>query len=205
MLSNNRCLDFAEERYWNNIAITPFSVNERRTFITTYMQQYSKSLLPVQIESIIESEQCINPLFLKTMLDELRVFGSFENLDKKIQDYLVAKSIPQLFEIVFTRMEKDLGDQKHLLGIALALVFSSKDGLTEPILRSILEISMTDYSRLSIYLDHFLISRSGYLSFAHDHMRQGVEARYLGKYRNRRQQKYTYYQTMLDTYYAKQT
>lgn len=74
------------------------------------MQQAGKKLTPEQSELISNSAQCGSPLFLRTLLEELRVFGSFEQLEARILGYLAAKTIPDLFEKVFERLEKDFNN-----------------------------------------------------------------------------------------------
>jgi len=85
------------------------------------------------VRNIVAAHQCSNPLFLKTLLEELRIFGSFEELNKQIADYLKADSPPALFQKVFARLEADYQSQKagmptfiitffHLISYLLFLV-----------------------------------------------------------------------------------
>ena len=71
------------------------------------MIHYGKSLTSDQLQLIVNSKQCKNPLFLKTLLEELRVFGEFDHLDSKINYYLTADTPSKLFELVFERLESD--------------------------------------------------------------------------------------------------
>ena len=50
----------------------------------------------------------LNPLFLKTLVEELRMFGVPE-LSKRIDYYLESKTVDDLFERVLDRVEGDFG------------------------------------------------------------------------------------------------
>jgi len=45
------------------------------------MAQYGKTLTKGQLEKIVSALQCQNPLFLRTLMEEIRVFGIFEQQD----------------------------------------------------------------------------------------------------------------------------
>lgn len=48
---------------------------------------------PAQKKRIIREEQTSNPLYLRTLLEELRVFGIYQDLDKEIEQYLKAETL----------------------------------------------------------------------------------------------------------------
>jgi len=81
--------------------------SERRLMVFEYMKQYGKSLTAQQLETIVQAHQCQSPLFVRTLLEELRVFGVFEQLEQRIEHYLTANTPPALFELVFGRLEQD--------------------------------------------------------------------------------------------------
>jgi nephrocystin-3 len=122
------CLNVINKRKWRSLQIQPLSKPERTILISecapvrgmifpflffsfhspnTDMQQAGKKLTPEQTDLLATADQCGFPLFLRTLLEELRVFGSFEQLESKIANYLNAKTIPDLFDKVFERLEKD--------------------------------------------------------------------------------------------------
>ena len=55
--------------------------------------KYGKRLTNDQLKSLTETEQSGNPMFLKTLCDELRIFGEYYQLNQVIQDYLKAKYV----------------------------------------------------------------------------------------------------------------
>ncbi len=66
--------------------VWPFAEKQhRRALVDAYLDQYLKALDDNLIEELISVEGAANPLFLKIVLSELRVFGSFEQLGQKIR------------------------------------------------------------------------------------------------------------------------
>jgi len=116
---------------------------------------------------------------LKVPLSFRRVFGVFEQLDSKIKHYLSAQTPPYLFELSFARLESDFesGSNKGLVGNMLALLWVSRKGLSETELTEMLGVAAAVWAPLFIALSEAIVSKSGYLAFFHDYMRQAVESR----------------------------
>jgi hypothetical protein len=135
------------------------------------------------------SNACQNPLYLRTLLEEIRVFGSFEQLDAHIDRYLRAQSPPELFQLIFQRLEQDIttiitcsvfgGAKVTLVSAVLALTWVARRGLTEVELLEVLGITASQWAPLHLALEEALVSRSGFFTFFHDYMRQAVETRYI--------------------------
>lgn len=85
------------------LEVSPLSSsNEISDLIHTYLHQYLKALDDEQIKAIRENRAAANPLFLKVLLRELRVFGSYDQLSDQIDAY---GDTP---ESAFDRMLEDL-------------------------------------------------------------------------------------------------
>ena len=70
------------------LEVGPLSSKEEiLDLIHTYLQQYLKALDDEQIQAITENRASGNPLFLKILLRELRVFGSYDQLSAQINAY----------------------------------------------------------------------------------------------------------------------
>ncbi|KAL6063505.1 DUF4062 domain-containing protein [Balamuthia mandrillaris] len=198
------CLTATESRGWPTLRVQPLTKAERRVLIAEYMKQYAKTLTSQQIDLVMAAPQTTNPLFLRTLLEEIRVFGVFEELDRHIEHYLTAKDPPALFELVFSRVEADMQQQQNghstfdPVGDALALLWVSRRGLSENELVEALAISPSLWSRLHIAFEEALVDRSGMLTFFHDYMRQAVERRYL----KRTPQNYNKYRQRIVSYFS---
>ncbi len=175
-----RSLDALKKRNYQTITIQPFTSEERKKFIVEYLSRYSKKLSEPQTDHVASHKQTANPLYLRTLLEELRVFGIYEGLDNKIKDYLKAQTVDDLFEMILERLEADYGrEHKGLVKDVMAMLWASRRGLSEKEILGLLNIPQAVWSPLHNALEESLVSRSGLLTFFHDYLRKAVEDRYL--------------------------
>lgn len=67
--------------------VKPFGdLKDRRQLVNAYLAHFLKELESRHLEEIVALRGASNPLFLKVVLSELRVFGSFGSLAEKIHD-----------------------------------------------------------------------------------------------------------------------
>ena len=170
-------LDELQARGWPCHFVQPMDAARRSQLIQTYLQTYRKALSAEQTHKIASAPQCGNPLFLRTVLEELRIFGSFEQLDSRIADYTQAANPAELFGKVLTRMEHDY--DKTTVASVLSSIWAARRGLSETELLGITSISRLDISIFLLALDYHLARRGGLLNFFHDYLRQAVRQRYL--------------------------
>ena len=159
------------------VAVTPITLRERRRVLRTFLANYQKKLDRAHEDKIVKDKKSSSPLFLRTLLEELRLQGKHESLSRFITHYLAAKNIPDLFSRILERIEHDYGaDEVRTL---LTSIWAAPHGLSES---EIIASSNLDRATLSLLLhafDFHLIRVKGRLSFFHDHLRQAVESRYL--------------------------
>lgn len=185
-------LDELRRRGCRELAVQPLSEQERTSLISQYLGSFGKSLSEARTRSISSSPQCANPLFLRTLLDELRVWGEHDRLDEAIERYLAAETMDDLFEAVLARWEHDYErDRPGLVGDAMRLVWASRHGLQEPELLDLLgdgsgPLPQAFFSPFSIAASGAVSQRAGLMTFAHDYMRIAVEDRYLNEVDQRR-------------------
>eukprot|EP01129_Flabellula_baltica_P006565 TRINITY_DN2474_c0_g1_i10.p1 TRINITY_DN2474_c0_g1~~TRINITY_DN2474_c0_g1_i10.p1 ORF type:complete len:826 (-),score=181.24 TRINITY_DN2474_c0_g1_i10:1651-3783(-) len=175
-----KCLDAVKSKKWSIMEILPLAKNEREALATEYLEQLGKTLTDNQLDRIVSSKLCESPLFLRTLLDELKVFGTFEKLDATIDYYLESEDIPSLFNKVFIRLENDYQTEEYpkLVGDILSLLYVSRKGLTEYELLDILKVPNSLWSPLYLAMQEYLVDKSGYFTFFHDYMRSAVAYRY---------------------------
>ncbi|MBN1460183.1 MAG: DUF4062 domain-containing protein [Armatimonadetes bacterium] len=178
-------LDEMRRRGCRELEVQPLTEDERSLLISQYLGSFGKSLSAARTRSIGSSPRCASPLFLRTLLDELRVWGEHERLDEAIAQYLAAETIDDLFETVLARWERDYErDRPGLVGDAMRLVWASRHGVQEPELLDMLgdggdPLPQAYFSPFSIAAVGAVSERAGLLTFAHDYMRIAVEDRYL--------------------------
>jgi tetratricopeptide (TPR) repeat protein len=177
------------------IEVTAPDVERRKTLIVKYLDSFGKKLAPPQIDRIAggkENENPLvkNPLALCILLDELRMFGKYEELDTKINEYLGANSIPELFTLVLDRCEKTFNYGKgNFVQEALSLLYVAQRGLSETEICAFTGAKPLYRSQLFYGIASHLLVRSGMVTLSHRFIRDAVKNRYLpdgtavGKYR----------------------
>jgi tetratricopeptide (TPR) repeat protein len=180
-----RTLDEAHRRGWSSLKVAPLDAAERRHLIADYLAQAAHRLSDDRVNRIATAPQSANPLFLRTLLDELLVWGNHDTLDQAISLYLSADSVVALFELILQRFERDYErDRPHLVRDAFSLMWASRGGLAESELLDMLgsegqPLPGAHWSPLFLAAEQSLTSRSGLLGFSHDFLRQAVGRRYL--------------------------
>ena len=82
------------------------NTEDRRALVNQYLSLYLKELDDHHIQDIITSEGAGNPLFLKVLLSELRMFGSHEGLHERINGQF-GKTPQTAFTGMLERLEND--------------------------------------------------------------------------------------------------
>jgi hypothetical protein len=164
-------------RSWHLIEIKPLSAQERRLFIEQTLAGWGRKLLEQQASSIVESPLSGSPLFLRTVLDELRVSATHAGLQQRLDYYLAARDMPDLFQRMLERLEQDCG--KELVRSTLSLIWASRSGLEEVELLEMNRTSPLAWAVLRNALADALRDQVGKLDFGHDFLRKAVETRYL--------------------------
>jgi tetratricopeptide (TPR) repeat protein len=181
---SGRPLTVLRERGWPTLLVQPLGVEERTRLIRDHLGQAGKSLAPAQVRRIAAAEPCANPLYLRTLLEELRVYGDRETLDRRIDHYLAASTAEALYALILERYEQDYErDRPGLVREAFTLLWAARRGLAEAELLDLLgsdgaPLPSHDWSPL------FLAARPAFgrtelLGFAHQSFRDGVRRRYL--------------------------
>jgi tetratricopeptide (TPR) repeat protein len=172
------------KRNYPFLIVKPFDPKERKGLILNYLDQYRKRLPDPAVEKLIQAKNTENPLFLKTVLAELRIMGVHEELDKRIAYYLSAKNIESLYEKMLERMESDFDrSRKYLVRDCLFYLWCSRRGLSESELLDLLgttgkSLPRAYLSPFLLALEHLLLNTSGIITFAHDRLRIAVMNRY---------------------------
>ena len=156
-----------------DIRVRPLSREDRVGLCRRYLTLHHKHLSGPQLASVADSTACGSPLYLRILLEELRQFGNFEALDKKISECLSSRDVPALLAHVLGRIEMDVGGA--LVRSALCLVCAARRGLSEAELFACLGVaSHAEVSRVLLPLRAFLTESGGYLSPFHDTLRQVI-------------------------------
>lgn len=172
-------------RGWPAIQVTPLERGERATMIHEYLAQYAKQLPAELVNNVAAAPQTGNPLFLRLLLEELRLYGDHNTLRRRLDELLEAHDIPSLYRLILSRWEHDYQrDRPGLVAESMVLLWTARRGLSEAELRDLLgddtgPLPHAVWSPLYLAAKQTLANHDGIIDFAHDHARRAVEKRYL--------------------------
>ncbi|MDR2259046.1 MAG: DUF4062 domain-containing protein [Treponema sp.] len=163
------------------VPVSALNIERRKKLIKEYLEYFGKALDEDQTEKIAAHEMNANPFALCTLLDELRVFGVFEELNNEIDRYLRARDVSALFTLVLERLEKAFNYDKdsNYVKDALSLIYVSGNGLSQLDIQKLTFSSSRNWSRLFCGLAGHLMILHGYVNFSHGFIREAVKRQYL--------------------------
>ena len=138
-------LDALRERGWAEHDLPRATEAEVDAMVGEYFRIHGRHVdaegRPIQTplrRQLVTAAGCKNPLFLRTVLEELRQFGSFEQLPARVTQYLEATTPEELFLAVLRRWQEDFdgkeakGPNVALTRRALTHLWAAREGLSEP-------------------------------------------------------------------------
>ena len=166
-----------QKRKWPEVQVQLLNEQERREVARRFLGGYSKRLDKQQLRRVASHVKSANPLYLRTSLEELRVFGKYEELNERIDHYLDAEDLSSLFDRVLERIERDYGGE--LVTAVMRFLWGSRHGLSEEELGNLAGVEKAGLSQLIRALDYHLMRRDGLLTFFHNHLREAARKRYV--------------------------
>lgn len=183
--SDGRTLEELKRRNYRIRQVEELSCSEVRDIAVKFLGAYGKSLSSTLLEKLVENAQTRNPLYLRVVLEELRIHGEYTGLNDLLVGYLNARSIEALLDQVLSRYEKDYErDRPGLVRDAMSLLWGARRGLSEDELLDLLgkggeRLPAAYWSPLALASTFALTDHSGLLTLFHRHLRNAVEARYM--------------------------
>ena len=93
--------------YARIVRTRPFSsLKDRRALAEAYLSNYLKKLSDSQMDALVRSPGAENPLYLKIVLNELRVFGEYDTLKRHIEEDFGDTAL-SAFSAMLARLESD--------------------------------------------------------------------------------------------------
>ncbi len=165
-------------RGWEELVVEPLHDERvRQGIVIRYLGEFHKRISAEQVRRVTDNEKAISPLYLRVVAEELRLHGGHETLDAKIDQYVHATDLLDVFDLVLERIESDHG--LDVTRDLMSCIWTSRFGLGEPELMEINNIGRLELSQLLFAFDYHLLHREGVLGFFHDYLRRAVERRYL--------------------------
>ncbi|MEQ1784020.1 MAG: tetratricopeptide repeat protein, partial [Hyphomonadaceae bacterium] len=169
-----------EARGFSSIEVKPLTKEQQQELIAETLTRWRRKLEAQHIARILKPdapELASSPLYLKTVLEELRVSADNARLAQRLDDYGRARDMPDLFDRVLARLEEDC--EVGLLPLTLPLIWGGRAGLEESEIVRIAGATPMAWATLRNGLGDGLRDQAGRIAFSHDFLRRAVEARYL--------------------------
>ena len=173
------------KRGWPTIRTRGLRPDERSELIEISLCIYAKKLDTQLRDRIALAAQTSNPLYLRALLEELRLYGDHSSLENCIEYYLAASSLSDLYVRILGRYEKDYErEHPHLVKDAMSLIWAARKGLSEHELLEMLgsegnPLPHAHWTPIYLAAESSLIIRDGLITFFHESCRRAIEARYL--------------------------
>jgi len=162
---------------WSRVSVMPMDATTAELVFTSYLALFNKTLPDELVKQVMAHELSVNPLFLLTLAEELRLFGEHEQLSNRLDHYLTSITVDDLFERVLERIEQDYG--ADTLREIMTALWAARAGLREEEILGYSSLKPMHWAYIRNALGPTLIDASGRLIFAHDYMRIAVSDRYM--------------------------
>ena len=145
-----------------------------------YLASFSKSLSPRHIALLEKSENARNPLYLITLLGEMRHVGKFELLEDQLTNYLSCENHYELFLKVLERLDQDYsGEGNPSLGNLFGFLQSSRNGLSEAELIDLMgNVPQAWFAPVMLELEPFTAVSTGAIHFTVPGFAEAVRIHY---------------------------
>jgi preprotein translocase subunit SecA/nephrocystin-3 len=174
---NDETMDVFKRLKYDIFTVDALPLESRKQLANDYLKAFGKGLLPAQIDRIAKDPENNNPLSLRALLDELRVFGVHEQIDAEIDRYLAAPDALSFFTLILERLEEVYGDS--FVKDALSLIAVSRRGLNETEILALTKKAPLYWSQLFNAIAGHVTVRGSLVAFSHNFIREAVQKRYL--------------------------
>lgn len=149
----------------------PLTSDQVMQIVNGTLVQFGKKLSRQMKHDILKKEQCSNPLFLRALLSQLVMYGTYATFDTFFYRLLESDDFSQLFSVVVSRI-KSYFEERNIDGqqvyLALALIAYSNNGVKESELQDMLDLLPVAKSVFLAAIDLFTIEDNGLIRFNHD-------------------------------------
>jgi len=102
-----RALALLEGAEWQCFTLSPITAKTGRRIVKRYFDHYLKSIDHRHLEALAAASNGQPPLYLQLLLNEIRVFGFFEDMDAFIRTLVLVPDLKALYHRLFDRLERD--------------------------------------------------------------------------------------------------
>jgi len=173
-----------------SIEIGELKTEQQKRIITSYLNQYRKTIEDIDLEVLLSKNNASSPLYLTVTAEELRIFSSFELLHNFIK--YMPESTSEIFDYVLERHEKDFGFD--FVKTTLSIIETGLYGVLEYDLIQMLKEDFKEnfttnkwikfYYSIAAYLSS---AGEGYLKLFHQQFSEAVRNRYFPNFEDEKE------------------
>lgn len=163
-------IEYFEKKGWESLEVVNLQKAEVQELARKYFTFYSKSLAFDLIAKFYKNKNCQHPLFLVTILNELRKFGDHEKLSNKISELTHYISLSTLFEGLLNIWQVDFNEPEetgNFVKEVLCHIEACPGGISEFALISLIAPNRKDGEKRLIY---FLSTISLFVNYNQRHI-----------------------------------
>jgi tetratricopeptide (TPR) repeat protein len=164
-------------KQWRSLELRDFDDEAKQELSRLYLQHRGRQLSATQLQAVVSAPQTAFPLFLRAVLEELVVFGQFEQLDARIAQLLSAASVVEVYTYKLQRLREQVDDTT--VKDILSYMWVSRSGLAADELVALVGVPWQTFSLIKEAMDGFLIARTGLLDFIEPMLREAVQKVFL--------------------------
>lgn len=116
---------------WLTHPFPELTEEHRREAIALFLRQYSKKLPPALVESLVAAPACTNALFLRLVMEELRLHADHDSLARRVETLLHYSDAGELFLALLNEADRDFSAEgDSLASYATTLIAASRAGVS---------------------------------------------------------------------------
>ncbi len=171
---------------WSTLPFPELTEDHRREAITLFLRQYSKKLPETLIGQLVTAPACGNALFLRLVMEELRLHADHDSLAERVSALLTYDDAGQLFLALLNETDRDFRSEGYSLAShATTLIAASRAGVSHSDLAVLLAphlhqsaLKMADQTllRLLARIAPFCLNEDGRLRITHTIFTQTLTA-----------------------------
>lgn len=166
------------------------SEEEKRLMIDHYLGQFLKTVDEEQISQLLAMKGSSNPLFLKIVLNELRLFGSFEGVNNKLEQNVGNGPISAFTSVLYRLENEKISSNPHIIPFCflyLEMMALSLDGVSPIEAARIISSTQSNvpeqeardaFILMEKYLQGYLSIKGEQIDFLYSSLQNAVMRRY---------------------------
>lgn len=172
-------LDILQKADFKAFKLEPLQPEAVGNVARKYFSLYAKKLPEEQLERIEQTPLYSQPIVLLSLVNELRLFGTHEDIPAQIDHYAQFSKQSDFFRAYLQRLEEDYDSEKFKIKTILALLMLAQQGLSETEIMEISGIKPLNWSQLYSVLDYHLINKNGLLQLSNEALKEAIQQAYL--------------------------